>query len=383
MNKLVIIGASELQSDLIVEANSLGYETHVFAWNEGAIAKDIVDYFYPISIIEVDKIYEKVKEIAPVGICSIATDLGNVTVNKIGNRLGLPVNSLWCNLYTTNKLEMKKQLIGSNIPCAYYKSVTSFSDLNEQDFQFPVIVKPIDRSGSRGVQKVEAYSQIENAIKIAQKESFTDNVLVEEFIEGKEYSIETISFNGKHKCLQITEKYTTGAPNFVEFAHIAPAILSKGKRKIIEELTYKALDALQVTQGASHSELKIDENGNVKFIEIGSRMGGDFIGSQMVKISSGINFVQDVINIATGGNYKFQNVRKLSNALVFYAFTKEDIIKLQLLRKKYPSNVKSYSIKDEINYDISDSSERNGYIVMDVKDDKIFEEIVAILEIQR
>ena len=63
MKKLVIIGANDFQNQLILKAKSLGYETHVFAWEDGAVGKDNADYFYPISIIEKDKILEKCKEI--------------------------------------------------------------------------------------------------------------------------------------------------------------------------------------------------------------------------------------------------------------------------------------------------------------------------------
>lgn len=65
MKKLVIIGANDFQNQLILKAKSLGYETHVFAWEDGAVGKDNADYFYPISIIEKDKILEKCKEIKP------------------------------------------------------------------------------------------------------------------------------------------------------------------------------------------------------------------------------------------------------------------------------------------------------------------------------
>ena len=85
--KLVIIGANDFQNQLILKAKSLGYETHVFAWQDGSIGEKTADYFYPISIVEKEQILEKCKEIKPVGVCSIASDLATITVNYVAEKL--------------------------------------------------------------------------------------------------------------------------------------------------------------------------------------------------------------------------------------------------------------------------------------------------------
>ena len=88
---------------LIKKAKALGYETHVFAWKEGAVGAKYADYFYPISIVEKEEILEKCKEIKPDAVLSVASDLATITVNYLTEKLGLTGNSLECTKISTNK----------------------------------------------------------------------------------------------------------------------------------------------------------------------------------------------------------------------------------------------------------------------------------------
>ena len=220
--KIAIIGANEFQNKLIIKAKEMGIETHVFAWEEGAVGKENSDFFYPISIIEKEKILEICKKIKIDGICSIASDLAMHTVNFVANELNLKGNSLECTELTTNKYKMRERLSKSNLPCPKYILINDIEKVNLDDLSFPLIVKPTDRSGSRGIYKVNNKSELEPAIKSALEESFSKEILIEEYILGDEYSIESISEKGIHKVLQITKKYTTGAPNFIERGHTEP-----------------------------------------------------------------------------------------------------------------------------------------------------------------
>ena len=82
MKKIVIIGANDFQNQLILKAKEMGYETHVFAWQDGSIGERTADYFYPVSIVEIDQILEICREIKPDAVASIASDLANITASK-------------------------------------------------------------------------------------------------------------------------------------------------------------------------------------------------------------------------------------------------------------------------------------------------------------
>lgn len=381
MDKIVIIGANEFQRKLVKRANELGYETHVIAWEEGAVAKEISAYFYNISIVNKAEILKLVKDIKPLGICSIASDLAMPTVNYVANQLGLVGNDLNCTKITTDKFEMRKVLTDNGLSCPEYKLVENFNELQLCNLKFPLITKPIDRSGSRGVFKVTDVQELKNAIEKSKEVSFSKHILVEEFIEGKEYSVEIISQFGEHHFLQITEKFTTGAPNFIEKGHLSPARITEELKISIIETVEKSLTALKVKNGPSHSEVKITAEGKIKIIEIAGRMGGDFIGSDMVYISTGYDFLKEAINVAVNKKIDLERKNKESNALVGFIFCQKDKERFIQVKKKYPEIVEEYSIKENFNQ-VQDSSSRNGYYILKIDDRKKLKDIVEILDME-
>lgn len=104
-----------------------------------------------------------------------------------------------------------------------YYLVENEYDLAKVQCRFPVIVKPVDSGGSQGICKVESSDMLSNSYKYAVKYSRTSKAIVEEYVDGREFSVEYISHQGKHYFLQITDKVTSGAPRFVEMQHHQPA----------------------------------------------------------------------------------------------------------------------------------------------------------------
>ena len=298
MKKLAVIGASYLQLPLVLKAKEMGLEVHCFAWEEGAICKDYADYFYPISITEKELILKECQMIQIDGVCSIASDVAVATISYVAEKMSLIGNSIKSAEKSTNKYLMRKALQKHTVNTPIYASDSDI-DLIET-MSFPMIVKPTDRSGSLGVQKIENKETLQTAIDFAKKQSLSNSAIVEEYIEGVEVSVEAISWKGKHYVLTITDKDTTGEPYFVELGHHQPSNLPKETQGKIIEQTFKSLDALSVESGASHSEFKITSNGEVYAIEIGARMGGDFIGSDLVYLSTGYDFLKAIIDVSLG-----------------------------------------------------------------------------------
>ena len=265
---LAIIGASYLQLPLIQKAKDMGYITHVFAWAANDVGEKAADYFYPISIVEKEQIYQKCQEIEICGICSIASDLAAITVNYVANKLGLNGNSMESTEISTNKHLMRRAFECGGDPSPRSVLVDESTDLMRLQLEYPIIVKPTDRSGSRGIFKLDNPEGLVDAVNISIGESFEKKALIEEYVEGKEYSVEYISFKGKHYFLALTEKETTGAPHFIETGHSQPALVSTEMLDRIKKVVSHALDTLGIKNSASHSEIKIDSQGNIKLIEM-------------------------------------------------------------------------------------------------------------------
>lgn len=366
MENLAIIGASYLQLPLIQKAKEMGYKTHVFAWGANDVGEEAADFFYPISITEVDKITEKCRTIGICGICSIATDLGNYTVNYVSNKLGLPGNSLRCGRVSTNKYFMREAFKKYGDPSPNCVLVDGNTDLGSLRLNYPVIVKPTDRSGSRGICKLDHPQKIGKAVEAAIAASFENQALIEEYVEGQEYSVEGISYHGVHHILAVTLKYTTGAPSYIETGHFEPAPLSKEIYKQVEKVVCHALDSLEIKNSASHAEIKIDDEGNIKIIEIGSRMGGDAIGSDLVYYSTGIDYVKAVIQVACGKEPDLRPVREICPAEVRFILTEHDLEEFKRLKAEEPHRI--LRVVDDRHYEnigkTTDSSNRAGcYII--------------------
>lgn len=362
MKKLVIIGANDFQNQLILKAKALGYETHVFAWEEGAVGKSSADFFYPISITEKELILKKCQEIKPDGICSIASDLACITVNYVAESLGLPCNKYAYSKMQTNKYLMRQALQKAGLACPkFIIADNKFNDSMLNCFRFPIIVKPTDRSGSRCITKLESVKGLKDAINQAIDVSFEKKAIIEEYIDGDEYSMETITQNGIHNYLATTKKFTTGAPHFIESGHRQPSGLTENLISKAKKVIYEALDALHIENSAGHSEFKIDSNGNVSIIEIGARMGGDCIGSDLVYLSTGNDFMKMVIDVAVGNEIEVLSNNINNTVEIHFLFTQDDLNKL----KNISSN-RIYRISN-IDFDnlgkTKDSSSRLGYYI--------------------
>lgn len=361
-NKIAIIGGSYLQLPIVKKAMDMNIEVHCFAWQEGAVCADVADFFYPISIIEKEKILEKCQEIDIDGITTIASDTAVITVNYVASRMGLRSNPDEYTDITTNKFKMRQCFSENKVPSPKYTLVDEYGNYQIKDFRFPLIVKPTDRSGSRGVEKILDPVQLHNAIDRALKESFEHKAIIEEFVTGCEVSVESISYEGKHTILQITDKVTTGAPFFVELEHHQPSSLSDEIQLKIRKIVLHALDALHIQYGASHSELKIDENGEIRVIEIGARMGGDFIGSDLVRLSTGYDFLKGVIEVALGSFHEPIITEHNYSGVYFLSKETERLKSIIENYRNYPEIIEAEITNNELK-NIECSADRSGYLI--------------------
>lgn len=366
--KLAIIGGSYLQLPLILKAKELGVITYCFSWLDGAVCKDYCDHFFPISILEKDSIFEECRKEVIEGVTTIASDAAVPTVNFVATRLNLVGNPYEKSEQYINKYCMRLALEKANVKVPKFINLTletlseSYQRVEEGGLKLPIIVKPVDRSGSRGVFKIDDFTQLEKVVLRASQESFSKSVIIEEYIEGREFSIESLSWCGQHYILAITEKETTGAPYFVELAHHQPASLTEEESNSVEQFTSQNLTALEIINGASHTEIKITAEGEIYLIETGARMGGDFIGSDLVQLSTDYDFLKGVIEVAFGVfKEPFINNRKYSG--VYFLSKEREYLKEIILSVNQNSEiVKSEILDDKIRY-VTNSSDRAGYII--------------------
>lgn len=365
--KIVIIGASELQNPLILKAKEMGFETHVFAWKCGDIGERTADYFYPISIVEKEQILECCRQIQPDAITTIASDLAAVIANYLANELGLPSNPPETAFIASNKYAMRGAFQAAGLPTPAFAKVGIGDELSSiHTMQLPIIVKPTDRSGSRGIYKLTSFEGLEEAVRSSVEASFEKQAIVEEYIDGNEYSFEAVSQNGVHHFLTITKKFTTGSPHFIETGHLEPSDLDTETIENAKKLVFQALDALHITTGASHAEFKVlPGTKEIRLIEIGARMGGDCIGSDLVQLTTGMDFVRMVVQAAAGDPLDLTQGAFVPAAAVRYAFNDTDIRHYECLRQNCPERIhRASEMESADGATVTDSSTRFGFYIV-------------------
>lgn len=364
-NRLVILGTNEYQNPLIVRAKELGYKTHVFGWPTGAIGEKTADVYHPVNILDYDALWEEVQKLEPCGIASIASELAMHPMNYLLRKMGIPCNSIETETIATNKYLMRCAMRDAGIDGPKFTLVEAGFDKNQLvGFAYPLIIKPVDLSSSRGVMKINTPDDLDEAIEYAMGWSKTKQAIIEEFIDGKEYSGESIAYNGKYKLLVVTEKSTTGEPHFVETGHKQPADLSIEMLKKVEDTLYRAFASMGIQYGAIHPEFRITETGRICFMEIGARMGGDCIGSDLVPLSSGYDFMGMVISIGCGKAPSFEKIGEPKEARIKYIITKEDLAEFDRIKKEEPGILVRYSdIKEVTDSPILKSADRAGYYI--------------------
>ncbi len=299
---ILIFGGGINQLTLIEVCNDLGFKSIVIDPSLHAVGRNIAHRFYRIDAND----YQATKQIAEenniTGIATSQMENPLRLMAKLAQEKGYIFNSPEIIEQSLNKYQMKKVLGENNVPVAkykYFKNKSKLSKKSIEDFNYPLIIKPVDAHSSRGVFRIEKFTDISKFIDITVSFSKQGDFLIEEFIEGKEYSIEAVTFNKKTTIVQFTEKIITPFPEVVEMGHIQPAELTEEHKKAIAQVVGNAIDSLNLDNTVTHTEIKLSPNGPV-VIEVGPRMGGDFISSYLTKNSCGVDLDKATILMSVG-----------------------------------------------------------------------------------
>ena len=361
-NKIAVLGANEPSIPFYRQAKALGYEIIGIAYEQGAVCKKYCDRFYPVSFADKDKVLAICKEEKIDGIISFSLESALPTLVYVATAMGLVSNSEECVKLTQSKYAQRRTLEKAGIPVPKYYLIENKADLNQVQCRYPVIVKPVDSGGSQGICKVETPDKLVAAYEFAVEYSRSSRAIVEEFVDGREFSVEYISHNGKHYFLQITDKVTSGAPRFVEMQHHQPANIPSSVWERIKAMVESALTALKIENSASHTEIKWNSNDELFIIETGARMGGDFITSDLVRLSTGYDFVDGAIKLAINQFETPVFPKRMYSGVYFYSKLAPEVGEIIKQHEKWPEIVEcEYS--DEPLMDVRSNADRRGYLL--------------------
>lgn len=303
--KIMILGASILQLPAIQKAMDMGLQVIAVDMNPNAVGFSLPGVIAEVvSTNDIPAVLNAAEKHNIDGVMTLASDMPVKTVAAVAKAFGLCGISEDTALRATNKAYMRSALKkhGVSVP-RFYKVSDSVQYVEAvKKFVGSFIVKPVDNSGSRGIVKIDpgaSEKQLLEAYEYSRASSRSGDVLVEEYMDGPEVSVETISIDGVCHVIQITDKQTTGSPHFVETGHIQPSRLSDEIKLEIEELAKAANRAIGITNGPSHTEIIVTHNG-ARIVELGARLGGDCIATHLVPLSTGVDMVECCIKMALG-----------------------------------------------------------------------------------
>lgn len=368
---IIILGASRYGAEAAFQC---GLKPIIVADHYSSIDKEIAQLaeavFYVRDIAEKTEVFYAVEKIRslyqPVELIVSFTELGLETAAYISERLQLPTNSLETVMNTRNK-GLMRQILRKD-PELRLDVVSGKLSILPKQFPYlrPAIIKPLDGFGSKEVDYISNQQEWEKWLKRHQNSSH--EWILEPYIKGPEYSVETVSSRGTHFILGITEKQTTGKPHFIETGHIVPARLEQQKIRQVEQVAMKALHLLNVQYGPGHIEIKWDvEEDRPVVIEMHTRPGGDFI-PYLHQLASGLNqYELGILSYMDKIPLDIKPIYKKASLVKFFMFSEGILKQISLetvVNQEYVQNwAMYYQVGDYIKKAV-DSYTRSGHVIV-------------------
>ncbi|WP_041638186.1 ATP-grasp domain-containing protein [Anoxybacillus flavithermus] len=372
MNKyIIILGASRYGAEA---AAKCGLKPIIVADQHSSIDKEIAQWvkaiFYVRDIAEKAEVFRVVEEIMnlyqTVELVVSFTELGLETAAYISERLQLPTNSLETVVNTRNK-GLMRQIMWRDPELRLDVVSGKASDLPKKfPYSRSAIIKPLDGFGSKEVDYVSDQQEWEKWLK--RNQDHPHEWILEPYVKGPEYSVETVSCRGKHFILGITEKQTTGKPHFIETGHIVPARMEQQKVKQIEQVVMKALHLLNVQYGPGHIEIKWDvEEDRPVVIEMHTRPGGDFI-PYLHQLASGFNqYELGILSYMNQVPFDVKPIYTKASLVKFFMFPEGALRQIYLATEVNREYIRDWTIYYQVGDHIKktvDSYTRSAHVII-------------------
>ena len=320
--RLLVLAAGLLQVPIIRRAREMGYYVIATDGNPKAVGLPLADKAIVANIVSEDEMLAIARAEKIDGVIHPCSEVSMNVMGRINDELGLHGISRATALRATNKHLMREafETYGAPSPLSFCTADVDEGWSMFQSIPGNGILKPSRNSGSRGVSEIGkgiSFVEFERLFQRAKSESRDASVMVEQFIEGPEFSVEIIVWNGKVNVLQVTDKKTTEAPYFVELGHNQPSLFPDDIVKEIRDAAVKGVEALCLEDCAAHAEVKY-QDGKAYLMEIGARLGGDFISTELTHLSTGIDMVAAAIDAAMGVEPNLNPVTSPSGVCIRY-----------------------------------------------------------------
>lgn len=305
MKKVLMLGGSMQQIPAIKKAKEKGCYVITCDYLPDNPGHRFADEYHNVSTTDLDGVLKLAKELSVDGIVAYASDPAAPTAAYVSEKLGLPGNPYTSVDLLTQKDKFREFLKENGFNCPEAKGYTSFEEAYEEldRFNFPVMVKPVDSSGSKGVVKVYSKDEIKNAVEEALSYSRGKRFIIEEFIEKKGYQVSGDGFSVDGKLVFTSygnELYSgKGTREYVALGEFWPSLLTSEQKQKVDDELQRLITALGMRTCAYNIEVILDKNDTPYVLELGPRNGGSYI-PQLIQYATGVDLIYYTIKGALG-----------------------------------------------------------------------------------
>jgi len=299
--KLMIIGAGREQVPAIINARKLGYETVVTDINKHAPGFAYADYAEVASTADFDGNLKVAKQYQIDGIMTLGSEVAVPIVAKIARMLGLPGMSEDTALKATNKNAMRAAFKAFAVPSPVSEPVNTLAEAEKfaNQYGYPLVIKPSNSSGQRGVEKVVDWPSLCQCFDEAIKYSTDGQAIVETFYAGPEINVTAAVVAGQVTILSLSNRITAASPHFgIAVEHVFPPDISAEQAGAVEAASVLAIRAIGLENGIAYPQVVVGEDGP-QVIEIAARIPGGFM-REVGLYRSGIDMIDVAIQLAMG-----------------------------------------------------------------------------------
>ena len=301
---MLIIGGGVFQVPAIKTAKSMGLKVVVTDYNREAEGMLLADYPIEVSTRNINLTVNIAKQFhrsCPLdGVMTVGTDASQ-TVAAVADALNLPGIPFEVAERATDKIKMRQVLKGRGVPIPDFRPIWTLEECQKavQDMPLPLVIKPCDNMGARGVRKIERLDDLIPAFREAKEASISGKLILEEFMEGPELSLDALVFDDTIHITGVADRIIERAPYFVEVGHTLPSAVPEEQQARAVEVFKQAISALGIDIGAAKGDIKIAPEGP-KIIEIAARLSGGWMSAYTYPLATGVNLYKAAIQVALG-----------------------------------------------------------------------------------
>ncbi|WML30319.1 ATP-grasp domain-containing protein [Neobacillus sp. OS1-32] len=358
MKKLLLLGGSTQQIPAIVRAKELGHYTILCDYLPDNPGQHYAHKFYCVSTTNKEKILEVAQKEQINGILAYASDPAALTAAYVGEKLNLPTQPYRSVEILTNKDLFRVFLRENGFLTPKAKGYASFEEARAEieEFRLPVIIKPVDSSGSKGVGMLTDVKDLDKYIVNALHFSRVKRFIIEEFIEKNGFQVagDGFSIDGKlvFRCFSNNHFNKECMNPFVPVGTTFPSIKCQVIQEKIHDEIQRLLDLLGMRTGAYNFEVFLDSNEDIYLMEVGPRNGGDYI-PQVIRHATGIDLVQYSIKAALGEKCSELQMKETSGYWGYYAIHSRNGGYLKEIKMDEKVKIQNL-VESYLNYNVGD-----------------------------